>query len=175
MGVGVATGGGPAYGDVARGVPGARLGAEPMTDARLRGWITAAMQRGGALTLTHAGGLLPVRVIAGPPPSGRVDGLRDDVAVDPGFSFAVTEARLEIDAPALAPAALAAVHDVLVEAARDFDWIGYSHVDGTSPAAIAADPVLRLYFSSAVKGADALGDVLAALGVPVEAVAAGPS
>lgn len=137
-----------------------------MTDVeRFKASMTTLMRDGRALVLKRGAAELPIRVVAGKT-ADRPDGLRADVTKDPGFVVAASEATIQLDASRLEPAKLAAVHEVLDEAARDFDWIGYSHMGPFDRAAFEREPTLLLTFSSAAKGAGVLVELLEALGIP---------
>ncbi len=142
-------------------------------EKRFAGWLTALMKDGRApLVLRLGATTLPLQVVpihtSGP---NRPDGLRDGAPESPGFSFAVAEAALVLDATGLGRAELEAAHEVLCRAGMD-DWMDYSHFAKVDDAALAADPMLALSFSSAIKGAGVLTLVLDALGIPGDEVTA---
>ncbi|MCG8409507.1 MAG: hypothetical protein MI923_30245 [Phycisphaerales bacterium] len=98
----------------------------------------------------------------------RPDGLREDIDHDPGFSFAVAEASLEVDSTKLDQARLEAVHRILWEAGTD-DWMDYSHLAVYEVKNIPVGDKLGLTFSSAHKGSRVIVDLMAAIGIIPEA------
>ena len=97
-------------------------------------------------------------------PSGdqRPDGLRDDVEGDPGFSFAVAEAILEVRGAALNDAQRTAVHKILWHAGTD-DFIDYSHFGYFEPTQLDPSDDLAILFSSAAKAAGVAKELTEAL------------
>jgi hypothetical protein len=122
--------------------------------------ISACLAHGGPPVVfgpAASGVSVRVRAVRTSAP-GRPDGLRDDVAGDPGFSFEAALAQLEIDVPGLSPAERSAVHERLWLAGTD-DWMDYSHLGTYDGSGIAEDDTLALQFSSAAKGARVVADV----------------
>lgn len=96
----------------------------------------------------------------------RPDGLREDIEYDPGFSFAVAEAMIEVDSTKLDQTRLESVHRILWEAGTD-DWMDYSHFMTHEARDIPAGDKLGLTFSSARKGSGVMIDLMYALGIIV--------
>jgi len=92
----------------------------------------------------------------------RPDGLREDVTIDPGFSFAVSEGLIEVDRAQLDEAQFERVHRILWEAGTD-DWMDYSHIHQFDAEGVPGNATVALSFSSAGKAANVLVKVLAAL------------
>lgn len=99
----------------------------------------------------------------------RPDGLKEEIQGNPGFSFAVAEASLEITASRLDTQEIEVVHRVLWEAGMD-DWMDYSHFSTRDAREITSSAVLELTFSSAYKAAGVILDVLTSLKIPLEKV-----
>jgi len=128
------------------------------THADLTAKLALLLQEGGqwkVLTSESAARVHLEAVSTAPHPSG----LKPRIP-DPGFSFETAKALLVVSTNSLPPDTLERLHQVLFAEGTD-DWMDYSHFGGTPKPG----DELGLSFSSASKGAAALGEVLAALGV----------
>lgn len=115
------------------------------------------------LALPEAAAHPPIRVVPVKTTDGaRPDGLREDVKVDPGFSFAVAEGSIEVDRKHLDDAQFETWHRILWEAGTD-DWMDYSHLNQFEAIAVPRDATVALSFSSAGKAATVIVKLLAAL------------
>ncbi len=100
--------------------------------------------------------IIPVKTTGG----RRPDGLREDVKTDPGFSFAVAEALIEVDRKSLSDEQFERVHRILWEAGTD-DFMDYSHLNQFDPHDVPPDATVALSFSSAAKAANIIVKLLA--------------
>lgn len=99
--------------------------------------------------------VIPVKTSGG----RRPDGLRDDAPENPGFSFAVAEALIEVDRKTLSDDQFARIHRILWEAGTD-DFMDYSHLNQFEPDAVPKDAIVALSFSSAAKAANIIAKLL---------------